>query len=314
MPHLTSPLADKTYVITGPTSGIGRATAIELAKHGAVVLVGRNRQKLDAMQTLIRQRGGQATSVVCDLSDLTSVRRAAAEIAALRRPFAGLLNNAGVLLSRNTKNAQGQDLTFLTNHLGPFVLTEMLIPSLPDQANIVFVVSAIEDPERKPVKAMRLRGGRYISAEASMRGEWAPDGSKLPGMDAYATSKQCSLAAALALARETPRLHINAMEPGINPTTGLGGAPAIVRFVFGQIVTRLPPFVRYRSTPQQAARVITEILTSDATGTGIYFDEKGEPMRGSALVHDPRFQSRVIAETRALLTAIQPTLPSKAIF
>jgi NAD(P)-dependent dehydrogenase (short-subunit alcohol dehydrogenase family) len=62
-------------------------------------------------------------SVVCDLSDLASVPRAAAEIIALNLPIVGLLNNAGIHQVRPTKNALGWDMTFATNHLGPFVLT-----------------------------------------------------------------------------------------------------------------------------------------------------------------------------------------------
>ena len=53
----------KAYIITGPTSGIGYATALELAKHGTLVLVGRNRQKLDEVRATIGQRGGRAVSV-----------------------------------------------------------------------------------------------------------------------------------------------------------------------------------------------------------------------------------------------------------
>ena len=107
--------------------------------------------------------GQQAVSVVSgDLSELASVRRAAAEIVALHLPIAGLLNNAGIMGMRPTRNSQGGDMTFATNHLGPFALTEALVPHLPDGANIVFVVSGVEDPERPPVKAMGMRGGRYI--------------------------------------------------------------------------------------------------------------------------------------------------------
>jgi alkanesulfonate monooxygenase SsuD/methylene tetrahydromethanopterin reductase-like flavin-dependent oxidoreductase (luciferase family) len=64
----------------------------------------------------------------------------------------------------------------------------------------------VEDPERKPAVAAGFRGARYISAKASARGEWAPGGSSNPGFDAYATSKQGTLATDLAFARETPRL------------------------------------------------------------------------------------------------------------
>ena len=186
------------------------------------MLVGRDRGKLDEVQKTIEQKGQHAVSVVCDLSDLASVRRAAAEIIALHLPIAGLLNNAGIMQMRATKNALGWDMTFATNHLGPFALTEALVPHLPDGANVVFVASGVEDPERKPATAAGFRGGRYISAEASARGEWKPGGSTIPGMDAYATSKQCNLATAMAFARETPRLRFNALEPGFTPNTGLG--------------------------------------------------------------------------------------------
>lgn len=80
-----------------------------------------------------------------------------------------------------------------------------------------------------------FRGGRYISAEASSRGDWAPGGSSKPGLDAYATSKQCELATALVFARETPRLRFNAVEPGFNPSTGalLATVPEYSRVTHG---------------------------------------------------------------------------------
>ena len=187
MPNTVSmknPTNRKAYIITGATSGIGRVTAFELAKYGTIILVGRDPKKLDEVQKTMEQRGQLAVSVVCDLSDLASVRRAAAEIIALDLPIVGLLNNAGIFPMRATKNALGWDNAFATNHIGPFVLTEALIPHLPDGANIVFIASGVEDPERKPAKMAGFRGGRYISAEASARGEWEPGGSKMPGADA----------------------------------------------------------------------------------------------------------------------------------
>jgi NAD(P)-dependent dehydrogenase (short-subunit alcohol dehydrogenase family) len=292
-----------TYVVTGPTSGIGRSSAIALSAHGTVILVGRDSRKLEEVRKRIERSGRRALAVVCDLSDPASVRRAAEEIIALDLPITGVLNNAGVMLTKASQNALGWDMTFATNHLGPFALTEALVPHLPDGANVVFVASGVEDAERPTVKVMRMRGGRYISAEASARGEWQSPGSKIPGMDAYATSKQCNLASALALARELPRLRVNAVEPGINPATGLGGANGFMRFVFGQIITRLPPFSRYRSSPARAAHVITNIVTDKSGATGTYYDHKGQPTTGSALACDPEFQDRVLAETRAFLSS-----------
>ena len=295
----------KAYIITGPTSGIGRLTALELAEHGAVVLVGRDRQKLGEVQKTIEQKGRHAVSVVCDLADIASARRAAAEIIALHLPIAGLINNAGVFPMRATKNALGWDMAFATNHLGPFALTEALAPHLPDGANVVFVCSAAEDPERQLAKAAGFRGGRYISAEASARGEWKPGGSKTPGADAYATSKQCNLATAMAFAREIPRLRFNAVEPGFTPNTGLGrDANAFLRLVANALLPLIAPHVRYWSTPKRAARLEAKVLTDPSGQTGVYYDERGHPMLGSALVRDPKFQDRVVAETRALLSTV----------
>jgi NAD(P)-dependent dehydrogenase (short-subunit alcohol dehydrogenase family) len=297
---------EKAYILTGPTSGIGKRTAFELSKHGTLVLVGRSQQKLADVQRALEKKGRRAVTVVCNLSDLASVRRAADQIVALGLPVAGLVNNAGIMTMRPEKNAEGWDLSFATNHLGPFAFTEALIPRLGDGANVLFVVSAVEDPERKPAVAAGFRGGQFLSIEASSRGEWKPGGSARPGFDAYATTKQTILAAAMRLARETPRLRVNAIEPGFNPTTGLGGdlGPAVrfvQSFVIPLLVPLFKPFYPILSTPKQAARVITRIITDQSGATGVYYDEKGAPMVGSSLVRDPKFQEQVTAETRAFL-------------
>lgn len=289
------------YIITGPTSGFGRRTALELARHGTVVLVGRDRGRLEEVRGLVPG----SVAVVCDLSDLGGVRRAAAEIVALGLPVAALVNNAGVAGMRATTTVDGFDTTFATNHLGPFALTEALIPHLPDGADVVFIASGVEDPERGPARLAGFRGGRFISVEAGARGEWEPGGSKMPGADAYATSKQCALATALAFAREYPRLRVNAVEPGFAPATGLGRDANVFLRVLGKTVLAwLAPFLKYWSTPKRSAKVITAVTLNPEGVTGVYFDERGRPMQGSVLVRDPRFQDRVVAETRALLGSI----------
>ena len=296
---------DRAYIVTGPTSGFGRRTALELAQHGTVVLAGRDRSKLADVQRTIERDGGKAVPVLCDLADLASVRHAATQITGLGLPIAGLLNNGGIMQTRPTKNALGWDVTFATNHLGPFALTEALAPHLPDGAHVVFICSGVEDPKRRPAVIAGFRGGRYISAEASARGEWAPGGSKLPGGDAYATSKQCNLATVLVFAREMPRLRFSAVEPGFSPGTNLGrDSNVFLRLLAKYALSPLAPFIKYWSNPKTAARVITKVLTDDSGRTGVYYDEKGRPMSGSALVRDPEFSERVVAETRALLAGV----------
>lgn len=299
----------QAWIITGPTSGIGRRIALELAKQGTIVLVGRDPKKLHALKSEINAwPSGHALSVVCDFSDIRSVHRAAAEIIALKLPIAGLANNVGIMPLRNGRNAQGWDLAFTTNHLGPFAFTEALIPHLPDGANVVFTCSGVEDPERKPAVASGFRGGRYISAEASARGEWKSGGSKMPGYDAYATSKQCNLATVFAFAREVPRLRFNAVEPGFNPGTGLGrDANPILQFIAKYVMSPLAPFIKYWSTPKRAGRVITKVLTDKSDATGVYYDENGRPMLASAQVRSDDFNNRVVTETRKLLATFTET-------
>ena len=107
-------------------------------------------------------------------------------------------------------------------------------------------------PSAGQPKMAGFRGSRYISAEASARGEWEPGGSKMPGADAYATSKQCNLATALEFAREIPRLRFNAVEPGFNPATGLGARCQRLPALPGEIrpLCMLAPHIKYWSTPQ----------------------------------------------------------------
>jgi NAD(P)-dependent dehydrogenase (short-subunit alcohol dehydrogenase family) len=306
MPKQDMRNAKPAYVVTGPTSGIGQLAALELAKHGTVILVGRDQAKLDAMQKRIARGGGQAVAVQCNLSDVASARRAATEIASLNLPISGVLNNAGMRESVPTKSAQDWDMTFATNHLGPFAFTETLIPHLADGATVVFVVSAVEDPARPLAKRAGFLGGRYISAEASARGEWKHPNSKMPGFDSYATSKQAALAAALELARENPRLRINAVEPGLIMTTGLGrDAPLGFRVLVNVLFPLIQPFVKAMSTPRKGSQLLAKLTRNKAGATGVYYDESGHPMKQmSAQIRDPAFKTRVVAETRALLATV----------
>jgi hypothetical protein len=81
-----------------------------------------------------------------------------------------------------------------------------------------------------------------------------------------------------------------------------------VRFLTKYVIPLLLPFIKVLSTPKRAARVITKILIDASGQTGVYYDEGGHPMQGSMLVRDPKFQDRVVAETRALLS----TIPARA--
>ncbi len=87
-------------------------------------------------------------------------------------------------------------------------------------------------------------------------------------------------------------------------TSGLGDANVFVRLLILLLIPLFRPFIKIMSTPEKAARVITAIVTDASGHTGVYYDERGRPMRGSALVHDRKSRDRVVAETRALLGSV----------
>jgi NAD(P)-dependent dehydrogenase (short-subunit alcohol dehydrogenase family) len=128
MPDLTG----KRAVVTGPTAGLGPSTALELARAGAeVVLVGRSKDKLAATVGRLNGELPHATfhPVVADLADQSSVRRGAAEAAAFG-PIDILVNNAGVMALPYARTVDGFEMQFGTNHLGPFLLTGLLLPQV----------------------------------------------------------------------------------------------------------------------------------------------------------------------------------------
>jgi len=119
----------KTCVITGATSGIGRAAAEALAAMGArVVIIARDKQRGEAMLTQLRDRFPLAGHSIhfADLLQLAEVRRAAADIAAAEPRVDVLLNNAGAMFARREITPDGFERTFALNHVAPFVLTQGL--------------------------------------------------------------------------------------------------------------------------------------------------------------------------------------------
>jgi hypothetical protein len=95
------------------------------------------------------------------------------------------------------------------------------------------------------------------------------------------------------------------VEPGFNPGTALGrDANVLLQFLGKYVLALLAPHIKYRSTPKQAARVVTQVLLNESGSTGVYFDDEGQPMQPSRLVRDPMFTARVVAETRSLLATV----------
>ena len=125
----------KIALVTGPTSGIGYVTSLELARKGFdLILVARNIDKCKKLQAEIGDL--VKTDVVqCDLSEIKSVRKAVEEISQRYTKIDVLINNAGLILDEKQFSADGIELTFATNHIGPFVLTTGLTELLKAAGN-----------------------------------------------------------------------------------------------------------------------------------------------------------------------------------
>ena len=121
-----------TLLVTGANSGIGRAMVEALAgRGGRLVLAARSEERTRPVLEAIRSRhpGVEAQFLPLDVSDLATVRRAAAEFLASGRPLDVLVNNAGIAGTRAITR-DGFDVTYATNHIGPFLFTNLLLPSL----------------------------------------------------------------------------------------------------------------------------------------------------------------------------------------
>ena len=134
-----------TFFVTGANSGIGRALVEALAARGAqVVLATRSEERTRPVLRAIQSRypAARAQWVSLDVSDLASVRRAAQEFLASSHPIDVLVNNAGIAGTR-ALSPDGFDLTYATNHIGPFLLTNLLLPRVRQspQGRVVNVAS-----------------------------------------------------------------------------------------------------------------------------------------------------------------------------
>jgi retinol dehydrogenase-12 len=256
-------------VITGTTHGIGRVTSRELARAGrTVVMLCRDIAAAAALRDEIgAHTPGAAIHVVhCDLASLGSVRASAAVV---RREFGQiglLINNAGMVSSRHRMSADGFELTFASNHLGPFLLTALLSDRLSDSARVINVASRIHYRGQIDFERISDPHARYSSRAA------------------YAQSKLANVLHAFALARRYAgtRVCINCLHPGVVATNLL---PVWLRVV-------KPLISRVMFDAERGARTSLYLALSDEVAgiSGRYFDENQLPQPAATLANDLQLQ------------------------
>ena len=248
-------------VITGATSGIGRAAVFALAERGFnLVLLGRNQQRGEALvRRLSRQYApGRFAFVRCDLSSLTSVCETAATIRTRHRCIDVLINNAGARFDTYQESLDGFELTFATNHLGHFLLNGLIMDLL---------LAA-------PVGRILTVSSRRHSCVKSVD-EWMASPKNYDRWSAYDRSKLANTLFGFELARRvagTTALS-NVIDPGIVASNFArnNGIIAWIKHIVSSLMHR-----QLVSCSHAAEAIVYAAAPETAGWSGRYFSEKEE--------------------------------------
>lgn len=275
----------KIVVVTGGNTGIGKATVEGLAKAGATVViacrdVGKGQAAADEIAA---KTGSKVLSVMAlDLASLASVRAFAAAFAAKFPRLDVLVENAGVSTGKRQVTADGLEMDFGVNHVGHFLLTELLLPLLEASA-----------PSRIVVVSSSVHTGAKLDFD-DLQGEksWSTFG-------AYGRSKLANMLFVHALAKRLAgkNVVVNALHPGVISTELARDFPAPMRL-----------FARwFFKSPEQGARTSLHLATSPEGGTvsGKYFID-AKVAKPSASAVDDALAERLWTETERLVARASP--------
>ena len=248
MTDLSNPvdLAGRTVVLTGATSGIGRATAVGLARMGPrLVLLGRDPERCEETLGEIEEKTGRSDVelVRCNLSSLAGIRAAADAVLEKVDAIHVLVNNAGVTMMSRTVTADGFETTFAVNHLAYFALTAHLLPCIRESAP-ARIVNVSSDAHRfvKGIDLDDLQRERAFS-----------------GMRVYGESKTCNIHFTRELARrlEGTGISVNALHPG-GIRSNLGRGNGLLADALQNVVGL------FMKSPEEGARTSLYLATDPA--------------------------------------------------
>jgi NAD(P)-dependent dehydrogenase (short-subunit alcohol dehydrogenase family) len=278
----------RTAVVTGASAGVGKATARALAAMGwRVIGIGRNPERTGAAEQDIRaaSTAGDVHMIRADLALMAETARAAEEVAALTNRIEVLVNNAGGMTDRFVVTPEGYEENFAGNHLGPFLLTQRLLPLLKRAA------------ADAPAGSVRIINVSSDASEMIPSLNW--DDLQLfegfnPGR-AYCQGKLANVLFARALAQRLARDGIvaHAVHPGTIDSNFASHADERTQ----AYIATLDAF-----TPEQAADALIWLATGEEPGrsSGGYFHQR-RPHAPNPLVEDDATVDRLWAESEKLV-------------
>ena len=283
-PSKSSQLQGKVCLVTGATSGIGKAIALRLAERGAtVVLVARNREKGEAVRAELQQRTGNSAIdlVLADLSSMESIQQGAADFKRRYSRLHVLVNQAGLVQNQRTVTVDGLETMFATNYLAYFALANLLMDELKAAA---------------PSRVLNITGG--IEAAGSIDFDDLQCEKRFSWSRALAQSKLADVLFTYELARrlEGTGVTSNALNPG-GVKTALGqGAGGIPEFFM-----KLGSFF-FPDAEKAAERFVNLLVAPELEKvTGRYFGPDGKTeAKSSPRSHDVEVARRLWDESARL--------------
>jgi NAD(P)-dependent dehydrogenase (short-subunit alcohol dehydrogenase family) len=233
----------KICMVTGANSGIGKATALGLAKMGAtVVMVCRNRTRgEEAQREIKRQSGNEAVDLLlADLSSQEAIRRLAEEFQQHYSQLHVLVNNAGGIFAKRQVSVDGIEMTFALNHLSSFLLTNLLLDTLKASAPAC-IINVSSQAQTRSIHLDDLQSER-----------------KYRMLQAYGQAKLAMILFTYALARRLAGtgVTVNCLHPGVVATNFMNQA--------------IPPFARIFARPLMSILKRFQITSEEGAQTSLY--------------------------------------------
>jgi NAD(P)-dependent dehydrogenase (short-subunit alcohol dehydrogenase family) len=270
-------LQGKTILITGGTNGIGKASALALAKMGAqIVIVGRNAEKTQATVAELKTQSGnpQIDSLLGDLSLMSEIRRVAEEYKQRYSHLHVLLNNAGGVYAERQETREGLEMTFALNHISYFLLTNLLLDRLRTST---------------PARIINVSSTAHAIGNLDFNDLQNKHSYSMGGFRAYGQSKLMNVLFTYELARrlEGTGIIVNALHPGAVATgfgKNNGGIMGLLTGIIG----------RFGLSPERGAETSIYLASSaEVEGvTGKYFDNR-KAVQSSSASYDTAMQQQL---------------------